>query len=72
MLFNSCPLKHHEQDEKTSCDANCAWLLPDVEGKPKHCAITWIPRLVVAIEAQTKLMKDLMAAGFPAFPPEGH
>ena len=72
MLEMFCPLRPPKEDGTAAmCRTDCAWLLYDGDGQPMKCAIIWLPRLTAAVEAQTELMKGLMA-GFPGFPGEGH
>ncbi|MDR2724861.1 MAG: hypothetical protein LBC90_02090 [Candidatus Adiutrix sp.] len=73
MLERICPLRADTIDgDALFCISGCAWFISYGDGDAGRCAITWLPRLTNAIEAQTKLLKDVLAAGLPGFPPEGH
>ena len=44
-----CPIKHHEfpvDGHTTDCDADCAWLMTDVDDHSKACAVAVIAQNV--------------------------
>ena len=63
-----CPLRSDSKGVSLPCHPDCAWRIPDGDGKPMRCAVTWLPRLAEAVEGQTRLLQGVLAGGYPGFP----